>query len=90
MERPSAGVLLLGGRRPGSIAEPTILQAIVGGKGPRRARFTVGYAGWAPGQLEAEMREGSWIAVPSDDAIVFDDAYDTKWDRPMAKRKISL
>jgi putative transcriptional regulator len=71
-------------------AEPSILQAIVGGKGPRRARFTVGFAGWAPGQLEAEMRAGYWIAVPSDDAILFDDAYDTKWDRAMAKRKITL
>jgi len=70
--------------------EPSILEAIVAGKGPRRVRFTVGFAGWAPGQLEAEMRAGYWIAVPSDDAILFDDAYDTKWDRAMAKRKISL
>ena len=71
-------------------AEPSILQAIVKGNGPRRARFTVGFAGWAPGQLEAEMRAGYWIVVPSDEAILFDDAYDTKWDRAMAKRKISL
>jgi putative transcriptional regulator len=71
-------------------AEPSILEAIVKDKGPRRARFTVGFAGWAPGQLEAEMRAGYWVAVPSDDAILFDDAYDTKWDRAMAKRKISL
>ena len=70
--------------------EPSILQAIAAGKGPRRARFTVGYAGWAPGQLEAEMRAGYWIVVPSDDGILFDDAYDTKWDRAMAKRRISL
>ena len=70
--------------------EPSILQAIVKGKGPRRAHFTVGYAGWAPGQLEAEMRAGYWIVVPSDDGILFDDAYDTKWDRAMAKRRINL
>ena len=71
-------------------AEPSILQDIVKGKGPRRAHFTVGYAGWAPGQLEAEMRAGYWIVVPSDDGILFDDAYDTKWDRAMAKRRINL
>ena len=71
-------------------SEPSILEAITRGKGPRRVRFTVGYAGWAPGQLEAEMRAGYWVAVPSDDGILFDDAYDTKWDRAMAKRKISL
>jgi putative transcriptional regulator len=70
--------------------EPSILQSIAAGKGPRHARFTLGYAGWAPGQLEAEMEAGYWVVVPSDDAILFDDAYDTKWDRAMAKRRISL
>lgn len=67
-----------------------ILKDIAEGKGPRRARFMLGYAGWAPGQLEAEMEAGSWIVVPSDAAIVFDDAYDTKWSRATAKRRISL
>jgi putative transcriptional regulator len=71
-------------------SEPSILTSITEGKGPRRARFTLGYAGWAPGQLEAEMEAGYWAVVPSDDAILFDDAYETKWDRAMAKRRISL
>jgi len=70
--------------------EPSILQAIAGGKGPRRVRFAVGYAGWAPGQLEAELKAGYWTVVPSDGGILFDDVYDTKWDRAMAKRRISL
>ena len=71
-------------------SEPSILKSIAEGKGPRRARFTLGYAGWAPGQLEAEMKAGYWVVVPSDDAILFDDAYETKWDRAMAKRRINL
>jgi putative transcriptional regulator len=71
-------------------SDPSILQSIAEGKGPRRARFTLGYAGWAPGQLEAEMEAGYWIVVPSDAAIVFDDADETKWDRAMAKRRINL
>ena len=70
--------------------DAAILQSIIEGKGPRRARFTLGFAGWAPGQLEAEMKAGYWVVVPSDDAIVFDDAYETKWDRAMAKRRIRL
>jgi putative transcriptional regulator len=70
--------------------DASILRSIVEGKGPRRARFTLGYAGWAPGQLEAEMAAGYWIVVPSDDAILFDEVDDTKWDRAMAKRRISL
>ena len=71
-------------------SEPSILTSIIEGKGPRRARFTLGYAGWGPGQLEAEMKAGYWAVVPSDDAILFDDAYETKWDRAMAKRRINL
>ncbi|MBF8288372.1 MAG: uncharacterized protein HW381_1480 [Candidatus Rokubacteria bacterium] len=71
-------------------SEPSILKSIAEGKGPRRARFTLGYAGWAPGQLEAEMKAGYWVVVPSDDAILFDDADETKWDRAMARRRINL
>jgi putative transcriptional regulator len=71
-------------------SDPSILKSIAEGKGPRRARFTLGYAGWAPGQLEAEMEAGYWVVVPSDAAIVFDDADETKWDRAMAKRRINL
>jgi putative transcriptional regulator len=70
--------------------DASILQSIAEGKGPRRSRFMLGYAGWAPGQLEAELQAGYWIVVPSDDAILFDDIYDTKWDRAMARRKINL
>lgn len=70
--------------------DASILQSIAEGKGPRRSRFMLGYANWAPGQLEAEMEAGYWTVVPSDDAILFDDADDTKWDRAMAKRKISI
>jgi len=71
-------------------SQPDILGAIAAGKGPRRVHFSVGFAGWGPGQLEGEIKGGYWITVPSDEGILFDDAYETKWDRAMAKRRISL
>jgi len=80
--------LLAGGMAVTS--QPDILEAIVAGKGPRRAHFNVGFAGWGPGQLEEEIRDGYWVTVPSDSAIIFDDVYETKWDRAMAKRRINL
>jgi putative transcriptional regulator len=70
--------------------DPDILRVIAQGKGPRRTLFAVGYAGWAPGQIEAEMKTGAWVKAAPDEAILFDENYDTKWDRAMARRKIDL
>jgi putative transcriptional regulator len=70
--------------------EPDILRAIAQDKGPRRAFFALGCAGWAPGQLDAEMKTGAWVRASADEALLFDLGYDTKWDRAMARRKIDL
>ena len=70
--------------------QPDILDAIARGKGPRRALLAVGYAGWAPGQLEAEMKTGAWARASADEALIFDGDYETKWDRAMARRRIDL
>lgn len=40
--------------------------------GQETFRAYVGYSGWGPGQLESEMKTGSWITVPADPAVVFD------------------
>ena len=70
--------------------QPEILQAIAQGKGPRRVLFALGYAGWAPGQLEAEMKAGGWVRASADQGLVFDDDYKSKWDRATSRRKIDL
>lgn len=77
----------------GSVAltgDPDILRAIAAGTGPRRRLFVLGYAGWRPGQLEAEIKAGGWVTAPADEALVFDEDYDSKWDRAMARRIIDL
>ena len=35
-------------------------------------RAYLGYSGWGPGQLEAEMQTGSWITIPADPMVVFE------------------
>ena len=70
--------------------QPEILRAIGAGTGPRRSLFAVGYAGWAAGQLEGEIKAGAWVAVPADEALVFDENYEKKWERAMARRMIQL
>ncbi len=70
--------------------QPGILSAIGAGAGPRRSLLAMGYSGWAPGQLEGEIKRGSWVIVPADEALVFDENYEKKWERAMARRTIEL
>lgn len=71
-------------------AKPEMLRAIGTGIGPRKSLFSLGYAGWAPGQLETEIKAGAWEIVPADEELVFDEKFETKWDRAMARRTIRL
>lgn len=64
-----------------------ILQALARGEGPHQLLVTLGYAGWAPGQLEGEIDNGAWITVSADPALLFDDDYARKWERAMARRR---
>ncbi|HEY1259147.1 MAG TPA: YqgE/AlgH family protein [Stellaceae bacterium] len=67
-----------------------ILRAIGRGQGPRQCLLALGYAGWGPGQLDAEIQANGWLSVAADDGIVFDPDYDGKWQRALAKLGIDL
>jgi len=49
-----------------------ILQAVARGEGPRKMLVTLGYAGWAPGQLEHELAQNAWLTVAARDDVIFD------------------
>jgi putative transcriptional regulator len=63
-----------------------ILRAIVAGEGPQQSLLALGYAGWGPGQLDAELHANAWLCVDADEALLFDRDLDTKWHRAIAKR----
>lgn len=46
-----------------------------------RLRLYVGYAGWGPGQLDAELARGSWHVMAASDELVFSDEPDAVWQR---------
>lgn len=48
---------------------------------PATLRLFIGYAGWAPGQLDYELARGSWRVLPGSDDLVFDDEPETLWKR---------
>jgi putative transcriptional regulator len=67
-----------------------VLSAIGGGGGPARFVFALGYAGWGPGQLESEIRSGSWYVAPADPDLVFADDPATIWRDALDSRYIEL
>ncbi len=62
-----------------------ILRAIAHGTGPHRAMLALGYAGWSPGQLEAEIQHNGWLNCPADQGLIFDTILDTKYERALSK-----
>jgi putative transcriptional regulator len=62
-----------------------ILRAMATGTGPRRSLIALGYAGWAPGQLEGEIQQNGWLFCPADEDLVFGEDDDEKWVRAMKK-----
>jgi len=46
-----------------------------------RGRLVFGYSGWGPGQLEREMQEGAWLALPNEEDLAFSARVDDLWHR---------
>ncbi len=63
----------------GMTATLDILTDIALGKGPKRAILALGYTGWAPGQLEAELQANGWLIADVDRELVFAARDADKW-----------
>lgn len=92
--RPSSAVLIAELARP-DLADVPVFGSVgflVGEVSPEiepdivRARVFAGYAGWGPGQLEAEMAVQSWIVEAAREEDVFTDAPELLWSRVLARK----
>lgn len=57
-----------------------ILVALASGQGPEEALIAMGYSGWGAGQLEKEMAENTWLAVPADGQLIFNTPPELRWE----------
>lgn len=62
-----------------------ILKAIARGAGPKHAILALGYAGWAPGQLESEIQDNGWLHCAADDDLIFGSDIEEKYRRALHK-----
>jgi putative transcriptional regulator len=50
---------------------------------PRNIRLLLGYSGWGPGQLAAEMARGAWLHTAAEPGLVFETPADAIWETAM-------
>jgi putative transcriptional regulator len=67
-----------------------ILRDISNNKGPKKSLVAFGYAGWAAGQLEDELRRRVWFTAPGDLNLIFDEDREKLWDSAYARRTQDL
>src|ERR1700747_2046742 len=67
-----------------------ILKAIARGDGPASAVLALGYAGWAPGQLESEIHQNGWLHCAADRELIFGTDTEAKYTLAMKKIGIDL
>jgi len=59
---------------------PVLLREVLEMRPAPRARILAGYAGWGPGQLDAELAQSAWLMADVDLDLVFDVPADTMWE----------
>lgn len=79
----SAGTTLRIDERFAMTATLDILEALAHGGGPSSSLLALGYAGWGPGQLEAEILNNGWLTCDAPPDLVFSDQNALKWERAL-------
>ncbi|BBF94618.1 UPF0301 protein [Blastochloris tepida] len=67
-----------------------ILKAIAHGEGPNNAVLALGYAGWAPGQLESEIQANGWLHCAADPDLIFGSETEAKYQQALRKIGVGI
>ena len=66
-----------------------VLEDIARGRGPKDRLMMLGYAGWGPGQLEAELADNGWLVCDASPDLVFHTQDGGKWEAALATLGVS-
>jgi len=78
---------------PGGLSMTTskdVLESLAAGNGPNRVLVTLGFSGWAPGQLEEEIGRNGWLTVAAEPGIIFDTPADQRYSKALSLLGIDL
>ncbi len=78
------------GNEIGLTTSKDILEAVARGEGPSQLLVTLGYAGWAAGQLEHELAQNAWLTVNADTRILFETPAERRYDASLKLLGINL
>ena len=67
-----------------------VLKDIALGKGPEKRIIALGYAGWAPEQLEREIANNLWLITNATPELVLDNNDDAKWQNAISSLGIDF
>ena len=72
-----------------------ILEAVATNNGPQKLLIALGYAGWTPGQLEAELAQNTWLSIETANlkdihTLIFDAPNHEKFDYAMGMMGLNL
>jgi putative transcriptional regulator len=67
----------------GMTATQDILEDIARGEGPASAMMALGYAGWAPGQLEQEIGHNGWLTSVATPELIFAQSPEDQWQEAL-------
>ena len=60
------------------------------GRGPKKMRLFLGYAGWGPGQIEGELQDNAWLVCDANIAEIFTSQSDDLYEKCVASMGIDL
>ncbi|MEO7192476.1 MAG: YqgE/AlgH family protein [Vicinamibacterales bacterium] len=62
-------------------ASPVLLRQVLTARPlPRRTHVLAGYAGWGPGQLDAELEQSAWLITPVELDLIFEIPPAAAWE----------